>query len=108
MSHEHLICKEIIQKANSLGKVKKILVDCGALAHLPADELKHALEHQCKFDIEVNETPAKVICEDCGYTGIPKILEHSHDLTLYECPKCGSVPEIVEGDQIFLKSVDVD
>jgi Zn finger protein HypA/HybF involved in hydrogenase expression len=105
--HEHMIAHKIIEQAESHGKVKKIVVHCGALAHLPAKDLKHVLEDHAKFEVEVIETSAKVKCS-CGFVGKPKIEMHSHDVNVFFCPKCGKVPQVLEGEDIVLKSVEVE
>jgi Zn finger protein HypA/HybF involved in hydrogenase expression len=106
--HEHAICDSIIKKAKSFGKVKKMVVECGALAHLPCNELRTLLKEKCDFEVVVKETPAKVKCDNCKFEGEPKILEHAHDIAFFECPKCGKIPHLLEGDRIILKSVDID
>lgn len=106
--HEHIICENIINKAKSYGKVKKIVVECGQLAHLPAKDLKRTLKEHCKFDVVVKEIPAVIKCTECSFVGEPKVIEHAHDIAIFECPRCGKIPQILEGDKIVLKSVDVD
>jgi len=106
--HEHIITEEIIKKANSLGKVSKIVVECGQLAHLPAKELEKVLKQKCKYPVVVLEKEAIIECTECGFIGKPNILEHAHDVALFECPKCHAIPQILEGDKIILKSVDVE
>jgi Zn finger protein HypA/HybF involved in hydrogenase expression len=105
--HEHKIAHEIIEKAKAEGKVTKITVSCGALAHLPAKDLENVLKDHADFEVEVIETPAKVKCE-CGFVGKPKIEMHSHDINVFFCPKCGNVPKVLEGEDIILKRVEVE
>ena len=106
--HEGFIAQEIIDKAKEQGNVKKIVVEVGDLAHLPAEDLKEALKKRVDWDIEIIKVPGLVECR-CGYKGAPKILEKAHDLTLFECPKCKKVPgKILEGEDIVLKDVVVE
>ncbi|MBD3304605.1 hypothetical protein GF343_05660 [Candidatus Woesearchaeota archaeon] len=106
--HEGFIAKELIDKAKEQGNVKKVTIEVGDLAHLPADELKDALEKRVDWEVEVIRIPGLVECR-CGYRGEPKILEKAHDLTLFECPKCKKVPfKIIEGEEIVLKDVVVE
>lgn len=105
--HETKIAQDIIAQAKRRGNVKKAIIYCGALAHLPAHELQHVMEVMAPFAVEVKETPAKVSCS-CGYEGEPKIEMHSHDLAIYFCPRCMRVPTVLEGTDIMLKEVVAD
>ncbi len=124
--HEHAIAKVIIKNAfehalklssnkNSKKSIlKKIVVECGQLAELPCEDLKIALIDEIKLseykniDLEIIESKAKVNCEKCNFIGEPKIAMHSHDVNVFFCPKCGSVPKILEGNVIKLKSIIVE
>ena len=105
--HETIIAKDIIAEAEKHGKVTKIVVEVGDLGHLPADEMEATLKKMVSYEVEVVSKKATVKCA-CGYEGNPKILEHHHDFTLFECPECKAVPQIVDGKDIILKSVDVE
>ena len=102
--HETKIAASIIAEAKKQGTVKKAIIYCGALAHLPAHELQKVMEVMAPFTVEVKETAAKVSC-NCGYVGEPKIEMHSHDLAIYFCPRCMRVPKVLEGKDIILKKV---
>lgn len=106
--HDTLISRDIIEAAQRQGKVKRITVEVGDLGHLPLEELRATLEPLVP-DWEVKMIPkkAKARCI-CGYSGEPTILEHRHGHSVYKCPKCGSVPEIIEGADIVLKEVEVE
>jgi Zn finger protein HypA/HybF involved in hydrogenase expression len=104
--HEHAIAHEIIHESEKQGDVKSITVEVGALAHLPAKDFEKVLKTMVKWDVNVVEKPAKVRCV-CGFIGKPKILEHSHDVSLFECPKCHNIPDVIEGNEIILKKVVV-
>jgi len=104
--HETIIAKKIIDEAKKHGSVKSIMVEVGDLAHVPADELKQALINMTQWKIQVSKRTAKVHCR-CGFEGPPKILEKSHDNTIFECPKCKEVPEIIHGDSIILREIKV-
>jgi Zn finger protein HypA/HybF involved in hydrogenase expression len=106
--HETIIAQKIIEKAKEQGSVKKIILEVGDLAHLPAEELKEALQKIVPWEIEVHTAKAEVKCK-CGYTGEPTIIEHTHDMTIYECPKCGKMPaEVLSGEDIIIKDVFVE
>jgi Zn finger protein HypA/HybF involved in hydrogenase expression len=106
--HETIIANKIIEKAKEHGSVKKIVIEVGDLAHLPASEMKEVMEKLTDWEIEVHSIKAKVKCK-CGYVGEPKIIEHAHDMTIYECPKCKKIPlEILSGGEIILKDLVVE
>ncbi len=105
--HEIIIAKQIIDEAKKHGDVKKIIVEVGDLAHLPAEELEPALRNLANWEIRIIKTKATVQCS-CGYKGKPKIIEHKHDSVLFECPKCCSLPKVLKGDEIILRKVVVD
>lgn len=106
--HEGFIAKELIDKAKEQGIVKKITIEVGDLAHLPAEDLEEALKKRVDWDIKIIKVPGLVECK-CGYKGEPKILEKAHDLTLFECPACHNIPfKILKGEDIVLKDVVVE
>lgn len=106
--HETIIASKIIEKAKEHGNVKKVIIEVGDLAHLPAFEMKEAMEKLVSWEIEVRPVKAEVKCA-CGFTGEPAIIEHAHDVAIYECPKCKKIPaEILAGDEIVLKEVVVE
>lgn len=104
--HETVIAQNLINEARKQGKVKSITVEVGEVAHVTKDELLPTLSALADFEVYATEIPAKAKCA-CGYEGAPKILERGHDMCLYICPKCANVPEIVEGGDIVLKTVEV-
>jgi Zn finger protein HypA/HybF involved in hydrogenase expression len=105
--HETIISKQIIEDAKAYGNVSAITIEVGDLAHLPIEELKPTLGGMVDWDITYVRKPARVECE-CGYRGAPEILMHTHDHTLFKCPKCGKVPQVIEGQHIKLKKVEVE
>ena len=79
--HEGLIAQKLIDKAKEQGNVKKITVEVGDLAHLPAEDLNAKLKEMVDWEIEIIKIPGLVECK-CGYKGAPKILEKAHDCWL--------------------------
>jgi len=104
--HESVFTDQIIKEAKKHGKVKSILVEVGDLAHLPAEDLERTLKKMVKWKVNIERKKADVICT-CGYKGEPKIIERRHDLILFSCPKCDSIPKILDGEDIILKEVKV-
>ena len=105
--HETIIAGDIIKEAEKYGKVLSIKVEVGELAVIPAHELDECLKSLVEWKVVVNEAHAKVRCS-CGYQGEPRIMQKSHDSTVFACPKCGSLPEIVSGKDIILREVEVE
>lgn len=106
--HEQSIAKHIIKAAQEHGDVKAITVECGNLGHLPAHEMKEVLEKMTDWKIEILTKKAEIACPACQFTGEPKILQQLHDHNIFACPKCEHMfPQILSGDQIVLKSVEV-
>ena len=105
--HEQYIAKQLIDaaKKESGGKdFKEIVVEVGELGHIPAHDLEHYFD-AFPWTTKIVETPATVHCSACGFKGRPNILEKSHDLTIFDCPKCGKLPKIISGHDIKLLKV---
>ncbi|MBW2964698.1 hydrogenase maturation nickel metallochaperone HypA [Candidatus Woesearchaeota archaeon] len=106
--HDTLISKDIIQAAQKQGKVMAITVEVGDLGHLPLEELRETLTHMVP-DWKVTMVPRKAVVKcSCGYQGEPNIIEHRHGHSVFTCPKCGNVPQVLEGQDIVLKEVEVE
>lgn len=106
--HEQSIAKKIIEEATKHGSVKAITVEVGDLGHLPANEMKEALQGLVNWEINVEQKKATVKCS-CGYKGTPVIHEKAHAHVLYSCPDCKKVPEeIIDGADIILKDVTIE
>ncbi len=102
--HETIIANNIITEAKKHGDVKSILIEVGELAHLPSYELKDILKEMTNWEIKVIEKKSKVKCI-CGFVGPAKIIAKGHDYSLFRCPWCDSIPEVIEGNEIILKEV---
>jgi Zn finger protein HypA/HybF involved in hydrogenase expression len=102
--HETVFAKKIIEEAEKQGEVKAISLEIGELANVPPEELLECLKGIVNWDIESTIIPAKVECE-CGFRGHPKILERGHDFFFIECPTCGNIPDLVDGQDIILIDV---
>ncbi|MBW2988040.1 hypothetical protein DRJ48_00780 [Candidatus Woesearchaeota archaeon] len=105
--HETIIARRIIEDAKKHGNVKAITVEVGELSHLPLEDLKPTLNEMVDWKVDYKVKKAKVKCE-CGYEGSPKILLRTHEHTYFECPKCGKVPKVLEGQYIKLVKVEVE
>lgn len=106
--HEQTIAQHIINDASKHGKVKSITIEVGDLAHLPADEMKLVLEKLTDWKVKILRKKATISCQ-CGYIGEPIIIEHLHDSSIYECPKCKMMlPDAIDGLDITLKEIEID
>ncbi len=105
--HETIFATQIIEEAKKYGDVKKIIVESGELGHVPPEEMRAVLERMVPdWEVVVEEKEAIVKC-GCGYVGKPNIVERGHDHAVFFCPECNAVPEIIEGKDIVLKSVEL-
>ncbi|NYZ74731.1 hydrogenase maturation nickel metallochaperone HypA [Candidatus Micrarchaeota archaeon] len=102
--HELHLAGELVEQARREGEVEAVEVEVGELALLTAEELREALARLVSWKARLVEKRARVKC-GCGFEGRPKITAREHDLVLFECPACGKVPAVLEGDSIILKSV---
>ena len=105
--HETIVARRLIEEAKKHGKVRSITVEVGELAHLPLEDLKPTLNEMVDWQVNYKLKKAKVKC-DCGYVGPPNILLRTHEHTYYECPRCGKVPRVLEGQYIKLVKVEVE
>jgi Zn finger protein HypA/HybF involved in hydrogenase expression len=69
--------------------------------------MEATLKKMVNWDVIMLRKEGKVKCS-CGYEGVPKIVEKQHGHTVFVCPECGSVPDVLEGGDIILKEVVVD
>jgi Zn finger protein HypA/HybF involved in hydrogenase expression len=92
-------------KKSAKGKpVKSVTLLLGEYSGFENHDIKGALEAVSGWKVRVEIEKASAKCS-CGFTGRPKLLERGHDFCLYECPKCGKVPKLVEGGEIAVKEV---
>ena len=97
--HEHSFIESILKNIENIQDVEFLKLEVGELAGIEAKHLKEHLLERVNFEVEVIEKPSIVKCE-CGYSGRAKVLQRLHDLVIFECPECGSVPEVLEGKDI--------
>jgi Zn finger protein HypA/HybF involved in hydrogenase expression len=102
--HEITFVKQIIDQIEDKDKVESIELEVGELAGIEADHLKEHIESITGWKVLVKEMPSNVKCQ-CGYIGRANIKERAHDILIYNCPKCSSLPEHVVGQDIKLKRV---
>lgn len=101
------IAGDLIATARKHGKVKKAFIEVGKIANITKNDLASQMKNLADFNFEIIEKEAKVKCE-CGYVGSPKVVERQHDIVIFECPSCGKTPEVIDGDKVILRSVEVE
>lgn len=101
--------QQIIEKAESKGNVKTILIEVGSLTGIDTDKLKNDINNKKpNWEIYIEKKPGKLICM-CGYEGEPKKADERNGNILYVCPECSSsVPKRLEGKEIMIKSVELE
>lgn len=99
--HEIVFAKSVIKEIEkqAKGRISKVTLELGELAGVEAEELKEAIEKLKLWKVEILPRKAIVKC-GCGYEGEPKIIQRLHDLVIYACPECSSIPEVKEGKDI--------
>lgn len=104
--HETAIAQMVLNDLKKHKNIKSASIEVGELAEVSAAELEEALNTLSKIKFEVSEKKAKVRCK-CGHTGKPEIIEKGHHYSVFVCKKCGEVPEIIEGNEIRIKDVEI-
>lgn len=104
--HDAIIAEMVMNDLKKYRNIKSARIEVGELAEITTAELEEALKAMAKFRIDITEKKAKVKCR-CGHEGRPEILERGHHFSVFACKKCGEVPEILEGNEIRIKDVEV-
>jgi hydrogenase nickel incorporation protein HypA/HybF len=107
LAYELLKLASDTAKKNGASEILRIGVSVGSLSGVEPASLAFALESLKRdteaknADFEVDVVKAVGKCLDCGKTSTPETF-------FSECSHCGSPAlEIVEGDKLFLKYIDV-
>lgn len=103
--HEITIANKIIQEIKKQGARKSIKLEVGELSNIGKDELEETLNKLTKLEIKVINKKSKIKC-NCGYIGKARIIEKEHDYCIFNCPKCGNKPEVLEGGEIKIIGVN--
>jgi Zn finger protein HypA/HybF involved in hydrogenase expression len=97
--HEHAIATKVIEETKKLGNIDSITVEVGELSTLTPDELKAELEAHTKLKVTTKYVNARVKCV-CGYVGRPRIVVKGHGYCYFNCQKCSTKPDVLEGGEI--------
>jgi len=104
--HDLVIAEEIVREARKYGEISSITVEVGDLANILPEQLENTLEKLTGWKIKILKKKARVRCS-CSFEGNPKITARSHDVVFFECPKCHKIPNILEGNEIIIKEVNL-
>jgi len=102
--HEHSFIEAIISPIENKSDVVKVELEVGELAGISSEHLKEHLVEKTGWDVETNGVDSRVRCE-CGFEGRAKIRERLHDMVIFECPECGEIPIVLNGDKIKIVKV---
>jgi Zn finger protein HypA/HybF involved in hydrogenase expression len=102
--HEHTFIQSIIAPIKNKEKVEGVEIELGELVGIEPDHLHEHLIEETAWKVKIKEIKSKVKCS-CGYAGPAKIRERLHDLVIYNCPKCGKMPEVLEGKDVKIIKV---
>ncbi len=108
--HHITLANDISEEAEKQARGKNITgitLHVGELANATPTQIKEGLAHLNDWDVTIIPVKAVVKCR-CGHKGMPRVLERSHDFVFFECPVCGETPNVLEGDDIRLVSVEVN
>lgn len=96
---------------NDLGCLKEskrdishVCLELGELVAIEKEDLLDALKNLSKISFSIESKASFVKCA-CGYSGSARIRERLHDFVIFDCPKCGNVPEVIFGDRIEIKKI---
>jgi len=102
--HEHTFIQAIIKPIKDKEKVDLVEIELGELVGIEPDHLHEHLIEETGWKIKIKEVKSKVKCS-CGYEGPAKIREKLHDLVIFNCPKCGNMPKVLEGKDVKIIKV---
>lgn len=108
--HDQIYAQQIIEQAEATNqRIKAVSLEIGDIAPIGAEVLEKAIRNlRPGWRVKIYKIPAKIKCKKCGFEGKPNIVERLHESVIFECPVCADFPEIIEGDKIILKSVDIE
>ncbi|PIO04333.1 hypothetical protein COT48_00985 [Candidatus Woesearchaeota archaeon CG08_land_8_20_14_0_20_47_9] len=106
--HELAIVSSLIDAIREKADGKRVssaTIALGELAPISAADLKELVEKIGGFKANVRLTPARVRCS-CGHSGRPRVEERQHDVVVFSCAKCGSMPEVCSGGDVVIKKLE--
>ena len=101
-----IIIDDIIEEAKKYGNVVSIKLEVGEIAPLLVEEIELLIREKTNWKVETEIKTSAVKCT-CGYNGPAQIIKKGSDYTLFSCPRCNSLPRVIDGENIDLKEVRV-
>ncbi|MFO8018353.1 MAG: hydrogenase maturation nickel metallochaperone HypA [Promethearchaeia archaeon] len=120
--HEFAFAYNIFQVAESTAKkynakrITKVYLEIGELTLIVPELLKQSFEMATKgsiaegAELEIEFTPGKIKCNDCGKVSVVDITKEAKltGLQLFSCKHCGSKDsEIIEGKKANVKNISI-
>ena len=102
--HETIIAKRILEEAKEAGAKKALEVEVGELSEVTSEEVEEALKNMTRWKVKVAFKRSSVSCK-CGYQGPAHIVEKGHGYCVFDCPKCGKKPAVLEGGEIKITGI---
>jgi Zn finger protein HypA/HybF involved in hydrogenase expression len=108
--HDQIYAQQIIKQAEEHGTIRTISIEVGDIAPLTKEQLENAIKSQRPgWRVKIYKKEGNIKCQKCGFEGKPEVIDRGHEEVFIQCPVCeNSLPEIVDGENIILKSVEVD
>jgi hydrogenase nickel incorporation protein HypA/HybF len=108
--HEYSIAYDIYATARKAAiehqaiQVKRIVMDVGEMAMVNPEQVEFLFGAIAEEDplfkgvtFEIHVITPEVACS-CGYKGT----------TLYVCPVCGALPELVKGKEVLVSNIEIE
>jgi len=102
--HEEAFINSILEPIEDKENVLRIEIELGDLVGITPEHLKKHLADKVNWEIKITVKESWVKCV-CGYKGPAKIKKRLHDLVIFECPKCGNLPKVIDGKDIKIRKV---
>ncbi|MEP6663598.1 MAG: hydrogenase maturation nickel metallochaperone HypA [Verrucomicrobiota bacterium] len=117
--HEFSIATGIVEavsefaEANPDKTVLKVRLQVGELTCVEAEQLKFCYESIVQktslenSTLEIEITPAAILCSHCHYEGKPRYWEEAlvSAIPTLQCPQCGLAAEAIAGHECAIKTV---
>jgi len=102
--HEQTFIQSIIDSIKDKERVESVEIELGELVEIEPDHLHEQLIEQTGWKVRIIEKKSRVKCS-CGYLGNAKVREKPDEMIVYNCPKCGKTPEVLEGKDVKIIKV---
>jgi len=119
--HEFGVARSLVENVenavleNNAASVSEVVLDIGEMAFIGIDQLRFAYgllvqdnEKLKGSKLTINEIPARVVCENCGYEGALSRFDEpeSHFVSpVFACPECFGKVEFISGRECTIKNI---